>query len=143
MRPGEPVPELPPDIADRLSPEQRAEIDDIADAGADARSDPGTFARLFRGLTSEDPGERLKWAREPLFRYRSQLSAKDFANLVLIQRNISPRDGVPIEGVGHPLGTLDDHAELASCLSYRFRDGRPRAVSYPSQVHGRCHGGGE
>lgn len=97
VRPGEPVPELPQDIADRLSPKQRAEIDDIADAGADARSDPGTFARLFR--------------------YRSQLSAKDFANLVLIQRNISPRDGVPIEGVGHPLGTLDDHAE-AGVMSF-------------------------
>ncbi|MCW5736952.1 MAG: hypothetical protein KIS73_22695 [Enhydrobacter sp.] len=34
----------------------------------------------------------------------------------MIQRNISARDGVPIEGVGYPLGTLDDHAALAAAL---------------------------
>ena len=45
-----------------------------------------------------------------------QLSEKDYANLVLIQRNISARDGVSIEGVGYPLGTLDDHAALAAAL---------------------------
>jgi hypothetical protein len=116
IRPGAPVAELPKEIAERLRPGQQEEIQDVIDAGAASRSDPATFKEIFFGLTSDDAGQRLKWARESLLLYRPKLSEKDFANLVLIQRNISARDGVPIEGVGYPLGTLDDHAELVAAL---------------------------
>ena len=80
---------------------------------ADTATVPAVREAIERGLTSDDPRERLKWAREPLYRYKSQLSDQDFLRLADLQRQISPYDGMPREGLGHPIGTLDDNARLA------------------------------
>ena len=117
FRPGEPIPEMPKGLAERLSPGQKAEIDDILSHGADTRTDPKVLETIQRGLRSSDLAERLKWAREPLYRYRGSLSPDDFRNLAGEQANINPDTGAKGEGIGHPIGTLEDHADLAISLS--------------------------
>ncbi|MBS0520766.1 MAG: hypothetical protein JSR90_18855 [Proteobacteria bacterium] len=103
-----------------LPPAEQAALDALlkarADGAADTATVPAVRDAIERGLTSDDPRERLKWAREPLYRYKSLLSDDDFARLAHLQRQISPYDGYPREGLGHPIGTLDDNARLALAL---------------------------
>ena len=79
---------------------------------------PETYEKILRGLTSKNPLERQGWAREPLYHFRELLSYRDYATLTMLQRNLSPYDGNPRSGVvGNPIGTLDDHVDLAIRLS--------------------------
>jgi hypothetical protein len=89
-RPGD---ELPPRLADRLSGEEKREIESVVSGAADASGDSAVFKTLFYGLTSRNPAEQRRWAQAPLYKYRPQLSAGDFAKLVTVQQDLDPEDG--------------------------------------------------
>jgi hypothetical protein len=86
------VPKLPPVLAEWLSPEERRELEALAVA-PDTQTDPDVYNRVLSNLLNYNSQVRLKWAREPLFRYRKSLSAEDFAKLARIQRRLDPETG--------------------------------------------------
>jgi hypothetical protein len=61
--------------------------------------------------------ERLERANKPLYRYRPLLSPDDYQQLTIKQAQIDPRTGVTNGAVGHPVGTLEQNAELSIELS--------------------------
>jgi hypothetical protein len=85
--------EIPPALAKRLEPDQRKELEEIADDSIDAETDPAVLAKIMRGLTNYNSQVRLKWAREPLYRFRPSLSAEDFAKVAALQDRLDPHTG--------------------------------------------------
>jgi hypothetical protein len=85
--------EIPPAIAKRLEPDQRAELEKILEDSADAETDPAVLAKITRGLTNYNSQVRLKWAREPLYRFRPRLSPEDFAKVAALQDRLEPHTG--------------------------------------------------
>jgi len=86
-------PEVPPGLAERLSADEKKEIEAYA-ASTDSRNTiPEIHDRILSNLLNFNSQVRLKWAREPLFRYREYLSAEDFAKLARIQSRLDPRTG--------------------------------------------------
>jgi hypothetical protein len=110
-------PQMPAGLAERLTPGQRTEIEDIVSGGADTKTNPRVFEEIRRGLRSSDAAERLEWANVPLYRYRPWLSPGDYQQLTIEQAQIGPLTGATNGAVGHPVGTLEDNAELAIELS--------------------------
>jgi len=85
-------PKLSPVLADRLSPAEREELEALA-AKPDTPTDPEAYNRILSNLLNYNSQVRLKWAREPLFRYRKSLSAEDFARLARLQSRLDPETG--------------------------------------------------
>jgi hypothetical protein len=90
---GETESEIPPALAKRLEPEQREELEQIVDDSEDAETNPTVLAKIMRGLTNYNSQIRLKWAREPLYRFRPSLSAEDFAKVAALQDRLDPHTG--------------------------------------------------
>ncbi len=110
----------PDEVWNRLTEDQQQAVDAILAqnrernaGGSDVPTDSKTFDRIRRGLQSEDPEERLRWARAPLYQYKPFLSDSDFTALRIAQSQLSPIDGNPREGLGHPIGTLEENAVAA------------------------------
>lgn len=85
-------PKLPPVLAERLSPAERDELE-ILVAATDTPTDPEVYNRILSNLLNYNSQVRVKWAREPLFRYRKSLSAGDFAKLAHLQSRLDPETG--------------------------------------------------
>jgi Restriction endonuclease fold toxin 5 len=85
-------PKLAPTLAKRLSPAEREELEALA-ATPDTPTDPEEYNKILRNLLNYNSQVRLKWAREPLFRYRKSLSSEDFAKLARIQSRLDPDTG--------------------------------------------------
>jgi hypothetical protein len=123
-------PQMPAGLAERLTPGQKTEIENIVSGGADTKTDRQVFEEIQRGLRSGDLAKRLEWANKPLYRYRPLLSPHDYEQLTIEQAQIDPRTGAMNGAVGHPFGTLDQHAALAIELSaargvaWAYRAGR-------------------
>jgi hypothetical protein len=92
QRDGGSVPKLPPVLAEWLSPEERRELEALA-VTPDTQTDPDVYKRVLSNLLNYNSQVRLKWAREPLFRYRKFLSAPDFAKLAYLQNRLDPETG--------------------------------------------------
>ncbi len=124
-----------PEIWNQLSDDQQQAVDAILaqnKQGTDVATDPKILDEIRRGLASDDPRERMRWAGVPLYQYKPYLSDADFRALLAVQSQYSPYTGLPREGLGHPIGTLEDHAELALTLLARKRmSGRPALARKP------------
>jgi hypothetical protein len=90
---GEPESEMPPELAKRLEPDQRQELEEILEDSVDTETDSAVLTQIIRGFTSYNSQVRLKWAREPLYRLRPYLSAEDFAKVTSLQRKLDPHTG--------------------------------------------------
>ncbi len=85
--------QVPPGLAERLSADEKKEIEAYA-ASTDSRDTiPEIYDRIVSNLLNFNSQVRLKWAREPLFRYREYLSSEDFAKLARIQSRLDRHTG--------------------------------------------------
>lgn len=92
----------PPQIWDQLSYEKQKSIDATLAhnaKGTDAITDQQTWYEIQRGLSSEDPAERARWAAKPLWEYKSKLSNQDFQELAKLQG--TARKGDPDKELTH------------------------------------------
>jgi hypothetical protein len=85
-------PKLPAALAERLSPAEKEELEALA-ATPNTPTDREEYNRILRNLLNYNSQVRLKWSREPLFRYRKALSGEDFAKLARIQSRLDPETG--------------------------------------------------
>nr|WP_296379401.1 portal protein [Reyranella sp.] len=89
-RPGQSMPSA---LVERLSPDQKRQIEDLA-SGSDAiKTDPAVLNTIVNGLKSRNPETQREWAQTPLYRYRSQLSASDFRKVAELQADLDPDSG--------------------------------------------------
>jgi len=127
--------EMPPALARRLEPDQRRQLENMVDSSADTETDSKVLARIKRGLTSYNSQVRLKWARDPLYRFRGSLSAKDFAKVATLQNRLDPHTGrvlgsAPIPDDLQPLYDAlapDPESEYGTVVAVG-EDGRVRPV---------------
>jgi hypothetical protein len=92
-RPGD---EIPAELAEQLGADQKREVEELASSTPAIKSDPAALRMIVNGLKSRNPEEAQRWAQVPLYRYRSQLSAGDFAKALELQRDLDPEDGQSI-----------------------------------------------
>jgi len=79
-------------LAERLSPAEKEELEALA-ATPNTQTDREVYNKILSNLLNYNSQVRLKWAREPLFRYRKSLSAEDFAKLARLQSRLNPETG--------------------------------------------------
>jgi hypothetical protein len=113
--------ERPPSaIWSQLTDDQRQAVDTVLGQnakGGDVATDPDVRDAIASGLSSRDSARRAAWARAPLYLHKPYLSTADFRSLESLQRQFSPDTGAPREGLGHPIGTLEDNVDAAIALA--------------------------
>lgn len=85
--------QMPTELVERLGPDERQKVRDLASSDAATTSDPAVLAEIVNGLRSRNPAEQRQWAQVPLYRYKSQLSANDFQKVVDLQNDLEPEFG--------------------------------------------------
>lgn len=95
----------PPEIWNQLHYEKQKSIDATLAhnaKGQDVVTDQQAWYEIQKGLSSDDPVERGKWASAPLWEYKSKLSNSDFQELAKMQGIV--RKGDPEKQMTHVRG---------------------------------------
>jgi hypothetical protein len=85
--------EVPPELAERLSTDEKRAIESVVSKVDDVKTDPTVFREILAGLKSRNPEDARKWAQAPLYKERARLSTQDFAKLVELQQELDPEYG--------------------------------------------------
>jgi hypothetical protein len=114
------------ELAERLSPDRKRQVEDLAVGGDASKTDPAVLETIVDGLKSRNPQERRQWAQTALYRYRSQLSADDFRKVVELQDDLDPEDGYSrseIAKIRKQLASRPDTSDLD--WAYKALEGDP------------------
>ena len=127
----QPGSQMPPELVERLDPDERQKIAALASGGAATTSDPAVLSEIVNGLKSHNPAIQRQWAQVPLYRYKSQLSPNDFQRIVELQNDLDPDDGFPrseLAKIRKQLAAKPDTSNLD--WAYKALEGDPNVTYF-------------